>query len=141
MITRLSVRSVAPRLAPGAIVPYMMPTLSIMLKTPLRRALGKLIQRAPEGPSVEARKAATFTILCKASSAKGQRATLVHGGDIYGLTAVIAVQAAHLQSQPGYGKCGALSAASAFDPHDLFDYLKDFGVTIEANDSPAEAGR
>jgi hypothetical protein len=52
----------------------------------------------------------------------------VHGGDVYGLTAVTSVHAASLLAAPGFGAAGALAPAEAFDAVEFLNYLGDHGV-------------
>ena len=77
------------RVAPLAMVPF-----QLSMRTPLRRALGTLIARLPEGPSEESRRSSSFTIVCEARRDRRKRRGTVTGGDVYGLTARTTVEGA-----------------------------------------------
>lgn len=127
---RISAGSVVPNALIQRAAPYIMPALSLFLRAAIaRRALDKLIERAPEGPSEKARGDARFTIVIDAQSGKGKQRVTVHGRDIYGLTAIMAAQGAFLMSQPEFERSGVLSPASAFDPKGFLDYLAPFGLS------------
>ncbi len=132
--TWMTVSSMSPVKMPGKIVPYSMPLLSGMLKTPVKRLLDKMIERAPEGPSETDRKAARVMIICEAKQGDRRRRVTVRGEDVYGFTAATVVQAARLLVEQSYSASGALSAASAFDPKQFLDLLKSTGLTYEVTD-------
>ena len=52
---------------PGA--PLLTRPMGLAMRTPLRRAVGAMISRLPEGPSAEDRAAARFTIVCDVTRA------------------------------------------------------------------------
>ena len=119
----------APAPALGSLVPFTTPALSLALHTPLRALADVAIDRLPEGPSDEQRRAARFTIVAVARGEDGGRATgVVQGGDVYGLTAVTAVHSAALLAEEGCDAAGALSPASAFDPQLFLDHLGEHGI-------------
>ncbi|HEV2999839.1 MAG TPA: saccharopine dehydrogenase NADP-binding domain-containing protein [Solirubrobacteraceae bacterium] len=131
-----------PALAPA--MPVAMPVLRALLSTPLRDLAEAQIDRLPEGPSEEARRAARWTIVAEArrgGDAVGRAVT--SGPDMYGLTAVIAVHAAQLLAAEGFDRAGALAPAQAFDAEDFLRFLEPHGVTFGVEDlerSPATAG-
>ncbi len=104
--------------------------LQLLLRTPARRALEVAVARLPEGPSVARRRRATFTIVCEARGAAGSRRGVVSGSDVYGLTAVIAVEGA-LRLAAGTGPSGALAPSQAFEPGGFLDSLDRAGVAWE----------
>jgi short subunit dehydrogenase-like uncharacterized protein len=125
---------------PDELVPLLQPALSLALHTPARALADVVIDRLPEGPSEEQRRAARFTIVAIARGEDGRTGRgLVRGGDVYGLTAVTAVHSAVLLTQEGYDRAGALSPASAFEPAEFLDYLGDHGVSYELDAVAEEA--
>ena len=137
--TLLNGMVVPPRLMPVAVASS--PLLGVAMRTPLRSAMGALIRRLPAAPSEEDRKKARFTISCEARGKSGARRGIVHGGDVYGLTAVSLAHGALLCADPGYDRKGALAPAQAFDPTSFFAALANFGVSIEVEPLPASADR
>jgi short subunit dehydrogenase-like uncharacterized protein len=101
------------------------------METPLRALLARLIERLPEGPSEDARKAARFTIVCEARGAGGGRRGIVRGSDVYGITAVCTVEAALRMAAPGFEGTGALAPAQAFDAADFLESLREHRVAHE----------
>jgi len=115
-----------PRVASLAMAP-----LQLAMRTPLRRALGAVIPRLPEGPSEEDRRKSRFTIVCEAHRDSRQRRGTVTGTDLYGLTARTSVEAALRCAAPGYDRSGALAPSEAFDARDVLGGLRGFGVEHE----------
>ena len=113
-------------------VPFVLPGLTLAMRTPMRALVDAVIERLPEGPSESDRAAASFTIAALALGEDGGRSqALLRGRDMYGLTAAIAVHAAELVAAEGYAGRGVLAPASAFDPVEFLDYLADHGVSYE----------
>jgi saccharopine dehydrogenase (NAD+, L-lysine-forming) len=82
----------------------------------LRRRLAWSAERAPEGPAAEERAAATFVILAEASDASGRtQRGMVHGRDLYGLTAATSARAALAVSRGSVHRHGVLTPSQAFD--------------------------
>jgi short subunit dehydrogenase-like uncharacterized protein len=125
--TILSAKSALPGPAADA-APILMPPFQVALRTPLRRVLGALVSRLPEGPDSEARRAARFMISCEARAGARRRGGTVTGPDPYGLTAFTTVHGALLAAAPGYHRAGALAPSQAFDPRDFLEALAEFGV-------------
>jgi short subunit dehydrogenase-like uncharacterized protein len=126
-----------PALAP--VVAALTPALGVILRTPVRALADAAIDRLPEGPSEEQRRRSRFTVAVLAHGEGGATGRgVVSGGDVYGLTAASAVQAASLLADEGYDRTGVLSPASAFEPTAFLDYLGDHGLTYEL-DRVAEA--
>ncbi|MEA2481959.1 MAG: hypothetical protein QOJ07_3881 [Thermoleophilaceae bacterium] len=130
--TLLSTRTAVPGpMVPVA--PYAAPLLGQVLKTPLRPLLAKAVDRLPEGPPEEARRAARWTIVAQAHGAGGRAArAVVRGSDVYGLTARSLVWAAERLAAEGYERTGALGPAGAFDAEEMLGALSDFGVEWSA---------
>ncbi len=134
IVTVMTTSSMSPVKVPGRIVPYSMPIMRGMLKTPVKRLLDKLIEKAPEGPAEDKRVASRVMIICEAVSGGKKRTVTVRAKDIYGFTAVAVVQAAELLVEQSYCASGALSAASAFDPRKFLDLLEHTGLTYEISE-------
>jgi short subunit dehydrogenase-like uncharacterized protein len=130
----------APPGMPDELVPLAQPALALSLHTPAKALADLVIDRLPEGPSEEQRRAARFTIVAIARGENGRTGRgLVSGGDVYGLTAVTSVHSAVLLADPGYDRVGALSPASAFEPVEFLNYLGDHGVSFELDGVAEEA--
>jgi len=127
--TLLNGMVVPPQLMPLAVISS--PLLGLAMRTPLRRAMGALVQRLPAAPKEQDRKASRFTISCEARAKAGSRRGTVRGNDVYGLTAVSIAHAALLCANPTYDRSGALAPAQAFDPASFLDAL-DLAIEIEA---------
>jgi short subunit dehydrogenase-like uncharacterized protein len=141
--TMLSAKSALPGPAADA-APVLMPPFQLALRTPLRRMLGALVSRLPEGPDAEARRAARFMINCEARAGARRRRGTATGPDPYGLTAFTTVHGALLAAAPEYDRSGALAPSEAFDPHDFLEALGEFGVDyavdpLSSREAPAAA--
>lgn len=119
-----------PALAPA--VPFLMPGLELLLRRPVRRLLGRAIDRLPEGPDERRRRAARFTVLATARGMDGEVGRVaVRGEDVYGLTAGILAHCAQAMAEPSYDRAGALGPAAAFGAEELLRALAPYGVTYE----------
>ena len=103
-----------------------------LLRTPLRDAVDAVVDRLPEGPDEDARRAARFTIVADAHGRDGsrQRAT-VRGTDVYGLTAVMAVELGRRLADGEITARGALAPAQAVEAEEFLGFLGDHGLTYE----------
>jgi short subunit dehydrogenase-like uncharacterized protein len=121
-------------------VPLGAPALALALHTPARALMDLAIDRLPEGPSDEQRRAARFTIVALAFGEDGSRGrALVRGSDMYGLTAVTAAHSAQLLAGQADDHTGVLSPGAAFDPVAFFNHLADHGVSFELDGVVEEA--
>jgi short subunit dehydrogenase-like uncharacterized protein len=115
-------------LVPGpiaAVAPSLMPTMTAVMRTPLRGVLERLVGLLPEGPSESKRRRARFAFVCEAKGSDGRGARgVLEGSDVYGTTATIAVEAASRLAGGG-SPTGALAPAQAFDPAGFLDALRD----------------
>jgi short subunit dehydrogenase-like uncharacterized protein len=137
VVSLIDTRVAAPHPAVAPLVPFTTPALELTLKTPVRALLSVAIDRLPEGPSEEDRRAAQFTIVAVARGEDGREgAGVVRGSDVYGLTAVTVVHGAELMAGEQYDRAGVLAPASAFDPRPFLNYLGDHGVTYELGGGP-----
>ena len=132
--TMLTAATMAPRLMVPAL-PALLPVISGAMRTPLKGLAARLVDRLPEGPGPDARKAASFMIVCEALPAGGgvPRRGVISGTDVYGLTAVTIAEGALRLAAEDYRKAGALAPSEAFDPAGFLDSLAEFGVTREVD--------
>jgi len=112
------------------------PAGALLLKTPAKKTLDAAIDHLPEGPTEESRQAVTFTV---AAIAQGVDSTISRGSltgtDVYGITAVIAVEGAARMADPGYHRAGALASSVAYDPDAWVEFLKPHGMRYELADA------
>jgi short subunit dehydrogenase-like uncharacterized protein len=133
---RMAAASFAPHPRLAGTVAASTLALAAVLRTPLRGPLDALIDRLPEGPSVDDRRAARFTVVAEAHGTDGSTGrAVVRGSDVYGLTAVMAVEIARRVGDDGFSAAGALAPAQALDPEDFLGFLADHGVTYEVDDA------
>jgi short subunit dehydrogenase-like uncharacterized protein len=131
--TLLPVAALAP------IVNALTPALGLVLRTPVRALADAVIDRLPEGPPDDRRQRSRFVVVVLAHGEDGTTGRgVVHGSDVYGVTAASAVHAASLLAAEGHGRIGVLSPASAFEPTAFLDFLGDHGLSYEL-DRVAEA--
>lgn len=132
----IAARGTAPGpLAP--VVPFLAPGFALALRTPLRSALGRIIERLPEGPAEQDRRAAEFTIVAEARGEDGSVGRgVVRGSDVYGLTAVTLVHGAELMWSEDYDRAGALGPAAAYDPGRFLRFLERHGLSWELSRPP-----
>jgi short subunit dehydrogenase-like uncharacterized protein len=130
----------SPHPAVADAVPLALPAAALALRTPLKSMIDVAIARLPEGPSPEDRAKARFTIVALALGEDGSTGRgMVRGADMYGLTAVTAVEGAtRLIADDGAG-AGVLSPASAFDPAAFLDALSEHGVSYQVDALPQPA--
>lgn len=137
MTTVMTVETLVGHKAAAPFVPLLVPAFTLALRTPLHGLIQAVVDRLPEGPREDVRRAARFTIVAVAEGEDGRvRSGVVRGGDVYGLTAVTAVEGAARMQAAGYDRSGVLSAASAYDATSFLDALGPAGVTYEL-DPPA----
>jgi short subunit dehydrogenase-like uncharacterized protein len=138
----LEVRTIAARItaasvAPGPVavaLPYLTPVIERLLRTPVKGLLDRAIDRLPEGPPEDERRAARWTVVVTATAEDGRVAGgVVQGPDIYGLTARTIADAAQAMGAHGFAGRGALAPAQAFEPAATLDGLADFGVTYRVD--------
>jgi short subunit dehydrogenase-like uncharacterized protein len=130
MVSLVTTRTAAPNAVAAAFMPYLQPGLQLTLRTPARGLMQRAVAALPEGPPESERRAAEWTIVADARGEDGRKSRAeARGVDVYGVTAVILVQAAELLSAPGYDRAGALGPSAAFDPVAFLNYLGDHGVS------------
>jgi len=134
--TVLTTRAAFPApLVPAA--PWLLPVLGQALRTPLGPLLGRAIDRMPEGPPEDERRAAEWTIVAQGRTRDGQPVRgVVSGRDVYGLTARALVWAAARIEGGEHAGAGALGPAAAFEPEAILAALEDFGVKWDAPAAP-----
>lgn len=100
--------------------------VAAQLDTPLTP---QIIDSLPEGPTEEDRRTQRFTYLIDAIGRDGQTVRgVVRGHDTYGITAVIAVEAARRLVTDG-AKPGVLAPAQAYDPTSFLAFLAPHGIS------------
>jgi hypothetical protein len=128
----IDARVIAPHPAVAAIVPITSPALGLLLRTPVRSLLDLAVDRLPEGPPEDERRAASFTIVAVARGEDDSEGVgIIRGNDVYGLTAVTTVHGAELMASEGYDRAGVLAPASAYDARHFLNYLGDHGISYE----------
>jgi short subunit dehydrogenase-like uncharacterized protein len=138
---RISARSFAPHARLAGAVPAATTLFGALLRTPLREPLDALVDRLPEGPDEDARRASAFTIVAEAHGEDGSTGrVVVEGSDVYGLTAVIAVEVARRLSADG-DRAGALAPAQAVDPADFLGFLGEHGVSHRVEGAAKKGAR
>ena len=128
----IDARVIAPHPALAPLIPITAPGLGLLLRTPVRALLDLAVDRLPEGPAEDDRRAASFTVVAVARGEDGTEGVgVIRGTDVYGLTAVTTVHGAELMAAEGYDRAGVLAPASAFDARHFLDFLGDHGVSYE----------
>ncbi|HST39025.1 MAG TPA: hypothetical protein VLK58_05935, partial [Conexibacter sp.] len=132
LTTLMTVETLVGSAAAAPLVPLLVPAFTLALRTPLGSLLHAAVDRLPEGPPEQQRRAARFTVVAVAHGEDGRsRAGVVRGEDVYGLTAVTVVESAARMLEPGFAAAGVLAPASAFDPASFLDALAPAGISWE----------
>lgn len=132
--SRITAATFAPHPKAAGLVPLLTPLTALTLRTPLRGVLHDAIGKLPEGPPLEERRAARYTLVAVARPVGGgpvARARL-DGTDVYGITAVTTVEGALRMAEDGYDRAGGLAPAEAYDARSFLDALAPYGVTYDA---------
>jgi short subunit dehydrogenase-like uncharacterized protein len=110
----------------------------LALRTPLKRALRAAIDRLPEGPTLEQRKACSYDIVCDVIRGERRRRGILHGTDTYGITAALIARGAQEAARSGFSGRGALAPSQAFDPKRFLEGLERFELRwqVEKSDQP-----
>lgn len=136
----ISASAFVPHPAAADMARLALPGAALAMRTPLKSMIDLAIDRLPEGPSEEQRRASRFTIVALAFGEDGGTGRgLVTGSDVYGLTAVTAVHSAELLAAEGYDRAGMLSPASAFEPLAFLERLGEHGVSFQLDGVVEEA--
>ena len=139
---RITASSLAPHSRLSGVVAASSGVLRTVLGTPLRDLADTVIDRLPEGPPEDARRASRYTVVAEAHGTDGGVGRVVVGGsDVYGITAVIVVELARRVTAQGFGATGVLAPAQAVDPEDFLRFLGEHGVSYEVEGTPAAAGQ
>lgn len=130
LTTLMTVETLVGSAAAAPLVPLLVPAFTLALRTPLGSLVHAAVDRLPEGPPEQQRRAARFTVVAVAHGEDGRsRAGVVRGEDVYGLTAVTVVESAVRMLEPGFAAAGVLAPASAFEPASFLDALADAGIS------------
>ena len=125
--TAISAASLVPSpLAPA--MPLLTRPAGLAMRTPLKRLVGGIISRLPEGPSESDRAAARFTIVCDVTRGQTLRRGAVSGSDVYGLTAAAVSAGALTAARGGVSGTGGLAPSQAFEPRSFLEDLVRFHV-------------
>jgi short subunit dehydrogenase-like uncharacterized protein len=96
---------------------------------PVQAALGRAIQRLPEGPGEGRRARQEWVILVEVDPGRGrQRGVYARGVDPYGVTAEILARVAARVLRGRHRATGVVSPAQAFEPEELLGSLADLGI-------------
>jgi short subunit dehydrogenase-like uncharacterized protein len=128
-------------LAPGPLAPLFAPIArpaQLALRTPMRKLLGAAISKLPEGPSLEDRAAARFTIVCDVTRGQKRRRGVITGADVYGMTGASVVNGALIAAQGGIPRSGTLAPSQAFDPKEFLGSLERFDVAWEIEEQAVD---
>jgi len=126
--TMLSAESfLPPRLAPA--MPLVARPAGVLMRTPVRKTVGSLVQKLPEGASPQARASARFTIACEAVGRERTRRGVISGHDVYGITAAFITKGAMLAATGQVEEIGGLAPSQAFDPETFLDGFERFSLT------------
>lgn len=109
-------------------------TVGIVLQPLLRPVAGRLLDRAPEGPSPESRAGSRFTVTAEVTGGSGTVAAHCEGADPYGLTARLLVEAA---TRLGDTEPGTHTPATAFDAPSFLHAVADDDLRWWTSDGPA----
>jgi short subunit dehydrogenase-like uncharacterized protein len=132
LTTLMTVETLVGSAAAAPLVPLLVPAFTLALRSPLGGLLHAAVDRLPEGPPEEQRRAARFTVVAVAQGEDGRaRSGVVRGSDVYGLTAVTVVESAVRMLAPEFAAAGVLAPASAFAPAAFLDALAPAGISWE----------
>jgi short subunit dehydrogenase-like uncharacterized protein len=127
---RLTASTFAPHPVLGPVVPATAAALGVLLRAPVRSGLDAIIDRLPEGPGEDRRRTSRFTIVAEAHGEDGSFGrAVVEGADVYGITAVIAVEMARCMSRQDFAEAGVLAPAQAVDPSSFLGFLGEHGIS------------
>ena len=134
--TMITASTLAPS-ALGPLLPLITRPTGLAMRTPLRKLVGRMIDRLPEGPKLEDRQAARFTIVCDVIRGGDARRGVIRGSDVYGLTAAAIVRGAIIAARGGIAGSGALAPSQAFEPAEFLTALDSFDVSWDVQESNA----
>ncbi|MBB4663155.1 saccharopine dehydrogenase family protein [Conexibacter arvalis] len=138
LTTLMTVETLAGSRRAAPLVPLLAPAVTLALRTPLGRLVDAVVDRLPEGPPEERRRAARFAVVAVARGEDGRvRGGTVTGSDVYGLTAATVVEGAVRLRAGDHAAVGVLSPASAFDAAGFLDALAPAGVGWALDPLPA----
>lgn len=128
--TMITASTIAPS-ALSRLLPLLTRPTGLAMRTPLRKVVARAIERLPEGPKLEDRKAARFTIVCDVVRGSTTRRGVIRGSDVYGMTAASIVRGATIAAQGRVSRSGALAPSEAFETRGFLEALEPFDVAWE----------
>ena len=128
--TMITASTIAPS-ALSRVLPLLTRPTGLAMRTPLRKVVARAIERLPEGPKLEDRKAARFTIVCDVVRGSTTRRGVIRGSDVYGMTAASIVRGATIAAHGRVSRSGALAPSEAFETRGFLEALEPFDVAWE----------
>ncbi len=108
------------------------PTLGVLLRTPLGTLTAAILRRLSALPDPVTRPDSKWSIQIEITRGRQTQTQLVAGKDAYGLTGEIAAYAAEEMTRADYAKAGVLAPAQALDAGKFLDWLTTTqGVTLK----------
>ena len=107
------------------------PLLPLLTNGFIQSAIGKLIDRLPEGPTPEQRRKSRWTILAEARSGSDWRNVAISGSDVYGLTAEFLSAGALKIAREGPQEIGVVAPVQAVGIETFQKEFAEHDVTIE----------
>ena len=107
------------------------PFLPLLSKGFVQGAIGKLIDRLPEGPTSEQRRKSHWTVLAEARSGSQWRNVAISGTDAYGLTAEFLSAGALKIASDGPEEIGVVAPVQAMGIETFQKEFAEHGVTVE----------
>jgi len=115
------------------------PILQLLIRPPLLAAIGRQIDRGPEGPDPTQRLAQTFAVLARGLTGQGAgKEVMVSGADAYGVTGIIAALGARLLVADGPCATGVISTPEAFGAGPFLHALESWDIRTTAPQTASE---
>ena len=111
------------------------PTISLLLRTPLGWLAAQIISRITPPPGEAMRAQSRFAIKIELNDSGKRRSQVWSGRDAYGLTGEIAAYAAQEMIRAGYSKAGVLAPAQALGPEGFLEWLKTEQAVVVQEDA------
>ncbi|MCO5314878.1 MAG: saccharopine dehydrogenase NADP-binding domain-containing protein [Solirubrobacterales bacterium] len=125
--TSMSADSILPTRIAG-LMPLLARPAGLAMRTPVKKAINRMIALMPEGADPEGRTNTRFQINCEITNGRETRRGRIAGTDVYGLTAALIVKGALAAARGEIEPSGALAPAEAFEPERFLGGLDRFGL-------------